>query len=255
MAEASVDVVLKASLPTLIKAGVSAFDHTLIHMSYAIDHGSREEIAHALAHWARDLGPEQQFDLTPTAVAPDALFAAIVKDTADLALVPRGGNSGPINWRLGQVQRHKGYSAHLKPIRIPESDPLGKFSEVILDLFCETHEFTLLHALTTCQALRVLLPYVSDPKTTLSSVCASYVTVRRMPQFAAARQPVPTGKAEWQEITAKATASDATIHESQYVHRVKLVYSCMQESKHYRRDLHRAVAAREVERASQIILG
>jgi hypothetical protein len=62
----------------------------------------------------------------------------------------------------------------------------------ILALFCETHEFTMLHALTTCQALRSLLPYVSDQRKTLSaywhSVCASYVSVRRMPQFDAARK-------------------------------------------------------------------
>jgi hypothetical protein len=257
--QAPFDTVLAAALPTLIEGGVSAFDHTLIHMGYAIDHGERHELAQALASWASTRGADQQVDLAPDAVEPDALLAAIVECTRDLQLSPRGGNSGPIQWRLDQVQRQEEYSRQLKPVRIPAVDPLKKFAEIILDLFCETHEFTMLHALTTCQALRLLLPYVSEPKKTLSaywhSVCASYVTVRRMPQFEAAKQRVPSGEAAWTEILPKAPAGDATIQESQYVHRVKLVFSCQQESKHYGRDLYRAVAAREVDRASHIILG
>ncbi len=256
---APVETVLQACLPTLIGIGVSAFDHTLIHMSYAIDYGGREEIACALASWTANCGDQRQIDLSPAAVEPDALLAAIVEYTSDLTLSPRGGNSGSIVWRLAQVQRYKEFAKQLKPVRFPDQDPLRRFAELILELFCETHEFTLLHALTTCQALRVLLPYVSEPKRTLGAywhtVCESYVTVRRMPQFEAAKQAVPTNRTEWDEITKKAPASDATIHGSQYVHRVKLVYSCVQEFKHYGMDLHRAVSAREVERASQIILG
>ena len=259
MERTSVESVLKEALPTLLDGGVSAFDHTLIHMSYSIDYGGREEIAHALADWANARGADQQIDLAPDAVEPDALLAEIIKSTSDLKLSPRGGNSGSIVWRLDQVYRCKEFSKKLKPVRIPDADPLRRFSEIILDLFCETHEFTLLHALTTCQALRTLLPHVRDPKTTLSaywhSVCASYVTVRRMPQFEAAKQTVPTGRADWKEIIPRAAEMDRTIHESQYVHRVKLVYSCRQEFNHYKLDLYRAVSAREVERASQIILG
>jgi Questin oxidase-like len=259
MRQTSVAFVLGESLPRLIKSGVSAFDHTLIHMSYAIDYGGREEIASALATWAGGCGAEQALDLTPAPVEPDALLAEIVRDTSELKLNPRGGNMGPIVWRLNQVQRHEGYAKRLKPVRVPESNPLKKFSEIILGLFCETHEFTLLHALTTCHALRTLLPYVTDPKTTLSaywhSVCASYVTVRCMPQFDAARQAVPTGGRDWKEILPKAVAPDAGIHESQYVHRAKVVYSCHQEFKHYGGDLYRAASAREVERVSTIVLG
>src|SRR5262245_26912588 len=105
--QAPVETVLAAALPTLIEGGVSAFDHTLIHMGYAVDYGERHELAQALAGWANTRGADQELDLAPDAVEPDALLAAIVEYTRDLQLNPRGGNSGPIQWRLNQVQRYK----------------------------------------------------------------------------------------------------------------------------------------------------
>jgi hypothetical protein len=259
MAEGSVKAVLDGVLPTLIEGGVTAFDHSLIHMSYAIDYGGREEIACALALWANTLGTARDFDQTATPVEPAALLDSIVRYTSDLKLSPRGGDSGSIAWRLDQVWRYRELSKQLKPVVIPEADPLGRFSEIILALFCEAHEFTMLHALTTCHALRSLLVWVRDPKKTLAaywhSVCASWVTVRRMPEFEGAREGTPTGGSSWVELTSAAVQPDSRIHETQYVHRAKLVYSCRQEFEHTKRDLYRAVAAREVERASEIILG
>ena len=175
--QTSVKTVLNESLPVLVKGVSSVAYHGLLRLSYALDYDSREEAVFALAYWAASFYPSPEFDINSTPVEPDALLADIVKAASNLQIT----ETDSIDGRIRQVYDAKEIRDLWKPVRIPGTNPLERMSELILETFVKSHHFTLLHALTSCQAFRVVLPYLSDPKVSLShywhSICAAYQSV------------------------------------------------------------------------------
>jgi hypothetical protein len=253
--EASAEVVLKECAPALASGPGGAFSHDLLRLGYAIDCGSREEIAYSLAAWAAGHQPSPGFDDARPAVEPDALLAEIVESTANLKIRPDGGRSGPIAFRLQQVYGAKEFTGSLRPVRLPESDPMARISELIQEAFAKTHDFTLLHALTTCQAMRLVLPFTGDPHRGATafwhSACAVYLTVRKVRPEMEQDDAAPA-KREWKDVFAKALGAEGT-PTSTYEHTIKLAYSCWLEAKHYKRDRYLALAAREVGRPASFV--
>ena len=251
----SPETVLKETVPVLSAGLGGAFAHDLLRLGYAIDRESTEEIVFSLAGWAMSYQPSPDFEHRGPPVEPDALLSEIVERTSALRIELDGGNFGPIAFRLGQVYGSEEYSGSLKPVRIPDSDPLARISELIMEAFTRTHDFTLLHCLTTCQAARVALPFVGDPRKCLSaywhSACAAYLTVvKARPEIG--KDSVAADPPDWREIHSRAAAADSD-HVSAFEHTVKLTYSCWVESRHYDRDRYRALASREVENPSRFV--
>jgi len=253
--EASIDAVLKATLPELAKGLGGAFSHDLLRLAYGIDYGSREEIVFALAGWASGWRPSPGAGDRGPAVEPDALLSEILKNTADLKIEPNGGRMGPIAFRMDQVYSSAAFLKALKPVRTPDADPTAKVSELIMEWFTQTHDFTLLHAFTTCQALRRVLPYAGDPREAVSafwhSACVMYLTVMKV-RPDVGKDGVKGGPRDWKEIFEKAPAADMTWL-SPYEHTIKLAYSCWLESKHFKRDRYLALASREIEEPSRFV--
>jgi hypothetical protein len=251
----SVDAVLKKCMPVLAEGLGGAFSHDLIRLAYAIDYNCAEEIAFSLAGLASGHQPSLDFEGKGPPVEPDALLSEIVKNTSALQIKPYGGRSGPIAFRLGQVYASKEFSGSLKPVRVPEADPLAKISEVIMEVFTQTHDFTLLHVLTTCQAMRSALPFVGDPRKSLSaywySACAAYITVVKA-RSEVGKDSVAGDKPDWKELHSGAAAAEVEPL-SAYEHTVKLTYSCWQESQHYKRDRYLALASREIKKPSRFV--
>jgi hypothetical protein len=112
----------------------------------------------------------------------------------------------------------------------------------------QSQHFTLLHALTSCQALRRVMPFLRDPKESLSaywnSVCAAWLTIS-FGGFVAGKDSAPESATEWKEVLTKAPESGRTLE-----HTVKLVYACWTESRDTKNDRYRAVAVRELGRPS-----
>jgi hypothetical protein len=253
--EASAEAVLKEVAPVLANGMAAAFSHDLLRLGHAIDYGSREEIAYSLAGWAMSYRPSPDFDDKGSPVEPDELLSNIVKRTSDLRIKLDGGNWGPIAFRLDQVYGSKEFSGSLKPVRFPESEPLAKISELIMEAFTKTHDFTLLHAFTTCQASRLILPLVGDPRKFVStfwhSACATYVTVVKA-RGEMEKDSVTEGKREWKDVFAGARDSEPG-WVGTYEHIVKLAYSCWLESNHYKRERYLALAAREVKQPARFV--
>ncbi len=246
---ASLDTVLREVVPVLATGLGGAFNHSLLRLGYAIDYDSRVEAIHSLADWAAGFQPSPEYDACRPAAEPDALLSEIVRSTAELRVEPRGGTSGPIAFRLGQVYSSRDFLGSLRPVRIPDSDPLGKISELLMEEFTTTHDFTLLHSVTTCQAMRLVLPYVGDPRRCLSvfwhSACAAHVTVLKA-RPVVGRDSVTGDGSDWKEIFARASAADPG-SVSAYEHTIKLTYSCWLEAQKYQRERYRALADREVD--------
>ena len=249
--QASAEMAIKESLPALMKGSAGSAFHPLIRLGYALDYGSREEIAFSLAYWAANYQPSPDFDAGAAPVEPDALLSEIVKNTSTLKIKPVNSIVG----RMDQVYRATDFRSSLKPVRTPDSNPLERISELLMETFTQTQDFTLLHAVTSCQAMRLVLPYAGDPQNTLSrywhSVCAAYLTVLKT-EKAIGKDSAADGGPGWEEILPKAAAADMSSIGA-YDHVVKLVYSCWLESRHYKRDLYRALAIREIENPSRFV--
>ncbi len=237
----SLETVLKESVPFLIRRSNAGAYHPLLRLGYAIDYGDREEIVHSLAGWAGG-SPSPDFDIQAPPVAPDALLSEITQKMSDFRLGPSGG----IEDSAKQVYAQKAFYESLKPVRVPDTNPMERISEIIMEAFTQTKDFTLLHAVTSCQAVRLMVPYLRFPQESLSwywhSVCANYLVVsKEHPRFG--KDSVTGGSPGWKELLLQAAASDVS-NVSVYEHRVKLVYSCWLDSQHYKRDRYLALAAR-----------
>jgi len=247
MKETSMDSVLHEAVPVLATGVCTAAYHALLRLAYALDYGSWDEAVFALAYWAAEFYPGPKFNPDAPLVEPEALFDQIVQATSNLQIEPVNSIDG----RLHQVYQFREIEHRWKPVRISGSDPLGKMSELILKIFSQTQHFTVLHALTSCQALRLVLPYVKDHGKSLSeywhSVCAAYVTVSRS-KFEIGKNSVPRGTLSWNEVFAEAAASEDSME-----HIVKLCYACWLESLHYDRAEYLALACREIQNPSPFL--
>jgi hypothetical protein len=216
--------------------------HALLRLAYALDYESREEASCSLAYWASTFYPCPDFDVHSTPIEPNMFFDEIVKDasTAQIQETPS------IDSRIQQVYRLPNIAPLWKPIQTSDPNPLEKMSALILETFAHTHHFTILHALTSCQALQVVLPYLGDPRIALShywhSVCAAYITVERS-GYGVGTDTTSFSDRTWEEIFDSAVTSAQDL--SSYEHTLKLAYSCWRNFHHSQDRRYVALAARE----------
>ena len=102
-----------------------------------------------------------------------------LKASMDLAAaIPCTGN---IASRLSLVFGNETFAQRLRPLRLDASDPLRTIASLVVEVFSRYHHFTLLHGVTSCHALRRLLPYVENLQTAVSqywyAICAAYLCV------------------------------------------------------------------------------
>ncbi len=246
--QASNEAVLKEAVPVLMKGTSSVAYHALLRLGYAVDYDSRDEIVFSLAFWAAGFyaGPDIA-DAKDGEVEPDALLADVVKAASDVRLK----QTGSIDRNIRQVYDIREFAKLWRPIKLPKSGAIDRVSELVMEAFTQSQHFTLLHALTSCQAMRLLLPYLGDPRESLSaywhSVCAAYLTIS-LGKFEAGKDAAPEGGTEWKELFTKAAASEKALE-----HTAKLTYSCWLDSQHYKRDKYRALALRELKKPSPFV--
>ncbi|HET9131502.1 MAG TPA: questin oxidase family protein [Terriglobia bacterium] len=247
MKQSTTDAVLFESLPVLMTGVCTAAYHALLRLAYALDYQSKDEVVFALAYWAVEYYPGPEFDADASRVEPEAFFQEIVTAASALQIEPVNSIDG----RLLQVYQARELARRWKPIKLSDSDPLENFSDLILQLFAKSQHFTLLHALTSCQAMRAVLPYLNEPEKNLSaywhSVCAAYITVYRS-KFEPGKDTVPICHMQWDEIFAEAASSKDSME-----HIVKLSYASWLEHRHYHRPEYLGLACREIRRPSPFL--
>ena len=174
ISQTSMDAVLHEAVPVLMTGVCTAAYHALLRLAYALDYGSREEVVFALAYWAVEFYPGPDFDAARSQMEPETLFDEIIKGASNLQIEPVHSIDG----RLHQVYQFREIAHCWKPVRISGSDPLEKMSALILHIFAESQHFTLLHALTSCQALRLRTSLLEGPRK--ESECVLALGVRRL---------------------------------------------------------------------------
>ncbi len=118
---------------------------------------------------------------------------------------------------------------------------LCDLSRVALSLYASTNDFTALHLVTSCHAMRLVLPYCRDQGQAMASYwmafAAAYITIG-CPACVDLDRSAHAGPS-WEEIAARAVLSNDD-------HTIKLVYTCRAEEEFYQEPIYRKIAGLRV---------
>lgn len=215
------DAVLSQALPVLMPGCGAAAFHGLIRTAYAMSSAHAGELADGLAYWAcryLDLGPlPGPGDETD----PDAVLAGLQRSFAK-----RRFGAGLIFERMAAAAAAPGFGPQLARLRV-DAATLPLLARCATALYAKSGDFTALHLVTSCHALRLLQPWLADAPEALRCYWQAYAAAAAA-AFAAsgiaglADNDAPSSEATWDEIRAAAAASDNE-------HVIKLAYSCLEE--------------------------
>lgn len=230
------DAVLAQVLPVLFRGSGAAAFHGLIRTAYGVLAGHPGELADGLAYWAC-----RHLELPRGDGAGDG-----AADEADPALVLGSQWQALAGWRSAErliVQRMRhavlqpAVGAHEARLRV-DAATLGKLARLALRLYARSGDFSVLHLVTGCHAMQVLLPFVDAPLAAVRDFWTAYAAAAAT-VVPPARSAVKPARLEWPEIVARALASDDE-------HAIKLVCACRELERVHGWDDCRAAAARGV---------
>ena len=209
-------------IPKLSDGVASQAFHCLIRLAYAIDSGVEEEIPDALAAWSigRTLSAP-----TGRGAQRAPLFAEIAADDR----FPRSIEGRSISGRIAKVMALPAFSDY-----IVDDAALPEIALISAKIYASTGDFTALHMVTGCHAMRILAPYLGEDalSTFATVILAAYVTIGRPPIVEHDLHDLPDDAV----LAAHAVTSDDD-------HDLKLVYSCLREEAEYQTGWHRLGAA------------
>ena len=240
-----VQEVLASYLPPLMRGVAGHAFHPLIRVGYGIDLNDKDEIAFGLAYWASAYLPAPEIAKTKSRVDPAGMLNELKNSEWLRGVKPHGQN---IARRIGQFYAHEEFRRLVRPIELDSDRPLDAIAQAIAEAFRGHHHFTMLHGVTSCHAMRMILPYCEKQEEVLSmywfSVCAAYLSVINVPVDLF--HPLPDREANWPR---KQKDAIATGNE----HTIKLAYTCLKESEEYPNVYYPRFVLREIDMAAPFV--
>lgn len=225
--EGAADMLAQA-LPQLMPGCGAAAFHGLIRVASAVRAGHRGELADALAYWACRFLPLGALPDAPGRVTdPQALLRRLHAGRSRKTLIFE---------RMQAAARSRELHAEVGRLAI-DAHTLERLARLSATAYAGSGNFTALHLLTACHAMRVLQGFIDDDslpalrwfwQAWASAVVAA--GLRRLP---------PAPLLAWDHIVPVALASDDE-------HLIKLVDSCRAEEQAYGGDHWRRAASRAV---------
>ena len=217
--------------------------HPMLRLAYALQtdvDNQVAEVAGALAYWADGYWDISLSSSNDAGAISSVTYLQLLHDDADLLM---DYNQHDIDGRIRQVRAHPAFIERMQSHRLADDQSLASIADVLIDLYQQTEDFTLLHGVTSCHAMRVLLPFVTDKRAAIdaywTAICAAYVTVG-LPSL----QPtqVVEGLDSWSDIINEAILCNDD-------HVIKLVYTCRQQCDYYMNNTYHQVAQYTVKSA------
>jgi len=217
-----IKVTLKHYLDYLMKGcGASAF-HALIRLSYGIQVDNRAEVAFGLADLASNYFPVELPTRSELGLGQIVENALTIYDGVET-------KGSLISSRMMSVIQHDVFN---KVNLTPESMALEELAELVAELYLQSRDFTVLHAVTSCHAMRYIAPYFNQPTQSLryywTAVIAAILSVENLRLSAQANNP-PKPLSDF-DLNVALTSDDS--------HVIKLVWSCVDEYHHYGLESH-----------------
>lgn len=235
IAEEGAAVVLRQWVDRLLPGVAGAAFHGAIRTGYAVEVGHDAELAHGLGYWASTYMALPGSTTMAGRLSPPEVLGAISTDPRLAGRRPDGA------FNIAQLTAGAAATDACAE-HIAATDPgavcVDSVARAMLQAYAATNDFTLLHGVTGCHALRLILPYSADRTAAVAhfwrAAAAAYIGCGSPPLLRA--DPSRMG---WDEIQARAVASTDE-------HDIKLVYSCWREWQHRGDDLYRQAAAARV---------
>jgi hypothetical protein len=211
-------------LPELSDGVASQAFHGLIRAAYAVESGVAEEAPDALGAWKFGYA-ELPVAAPPRFATFGDAFAAIAADDR----LPATFSTRSIDGRIAHVVEAPAFAEY----SVDDVD-LREVALLSARVFVATGDFTALHMLTGCHAMRLLGPFLAPRALQVfaTAILAAYVTIGRP----APASPIDSTLPDDATLAARVLPSDDE-------HDLKLVYSALREEAEYRTGWHRRAAA------------
>ncbi|HEX5685942.1 MAG TPA: questin oxidase family protein [Ideonella sp.] len=227
--------VLARHLPSLLAASETAGFHGLIRLAFALDTDHTAELAQALAGWKaclEALGPPPPATGGPNEKLADVLQAA--SEAPTLASAPQHHTTIVEDMRRSTAL--PGFDDWVSGPRAPADAALtlDALAEASLAVYLASRDFTALHLVTGCHALRLVLPHArldaARSQIVLRGVwrawLAAWISIGRpAPDWLAVYLGGPASESDWQAALPAllAAAND---------HGIKLAWTALDEWRH-----------------------
>lgn len=212
--------VLQRALPRLMPGVGAAAFHGLIRTAYGVAAAHDGETAAGLAYWACRWLPLDAPPAPATERDPAAWLAALAQDLADTRF-----EGGLIFERMRAVGRTEAFARHAGRLQVDENT-LAALADLAAQRYAATRNFTVLHLVTSCHALRLLLPHLGDRDTALRHCARAYAAGCIASGIDLQSPPLPVPGLTWPQVVQRAIVSNDE-------HVIKLVHSCRDEAAVY----------------------
>jgi len=234
------DAVLKRYVNILIKGAAGGAFHGLIRLAYAYELNEIDELAKALAYFAEAY---QEFPISDETKESIETIKPIdgISALSENAYFQNFEFSRPlIIGRMLDIYEDPEFCKVITQIS-DEYCTSEYFSELLLELYGRTGDFTILHGFTSTHALRILKRFITDYKSILKQQWFLLQLAYLSTKCAAINEfPNLDSVKSWQDIFKDACKSED-------VHTIKLVYSLFEQSKLSDDDLkYRTVAFKKI---------
>ena len=227
-----IESTLRRFLPYLISGIAGDAFHGLIRIGYAFDLRHESETAEGLTALAMSYLDLQPIVGSPRFASAMGAFDALREDRRFDAIDVSGPN---IVTRVSKAAAQPAFIDYAYSIVEPRLEYLAL---IAAGIYANTNNFTALHLVTACHAMRLLLPLFDGSSTPLShlatTMLAAYVPIGRPDFRTRAVESLPP----WDEIAAVARRSNDD-------HVLKLVYTARCEFEHYGWPVYHYMAARK----------
>jgi hypothetical protein len=215
--ERGVAAALRESLPALVPGVAAVAFHGLLRTAHGVAAGHDGEVAQGLAYWAARYQPS----LAPAHRPAPALDFG--QWSAALRRLRTGGevaaivaSRGLIAARMAGVCELADFQ-RLAPALAVGDDTIAILARAGAALYARTKDFTILHAVTSAQAMIELAPFLPEPERAAREYSCAWAAALCSARFAAELDPPSPWP--WPAIHAAAIASEED-------HRAKLVAAC-----------------------------
>lgn len=204
-------------LPKLIKGVAARAFHPLIRLSFAVRSENEEEVIKSLSYFASTFVPHQFDVLPPKTENPLESLKILVESVKG-----EDCSGNLIADRIEKIYRLDGFKKNAFTLKGNDSEVLLQLDIIINKLFVETKNFTILHGVTSKEALKNLLPLVKDKENVLQNywlaILAAYISIGA-PEVNDLNIHIPENLPEFKDII------ESNIN-SNNDHSIKLVNSC-----------------------------
>lgn len=204
-------------LPKLIKGVAARAFHPLIRLSFAVRSENVEEVIKSLSYFAETFVPHKFAFLPSKAENPLEALKVLVES------VKNDDYSGNlIADRIGNIYKFDGFKKNAFTLKGDYEELVLQLDKIINKLFVETKNFTILHGVTSKEAIKTLLPLVKNKEYVLQNywiaILASYISIDS-PEIKDLNIDIPEDLPDFKEIIR------ANIN-SNNDHSIKLANSC-----------------------------